>query len=187
MQKKKLNGQQLIRSKGSNSTAGVGYGFIRVCPFIEEIWGLTQVLTLGIFFKQLVPLCQLGGVLHLSPGKLANNEPFLNQENQWISGELVGIIAEGQGCSSRSDSTKWCKMKGHYPSDFVTNKYVESSGTHLVKNPESLSRAIESQFKTSPWVLFCRQTPTLCITVYRNKNMLLLLSSTTKTKRNMSC
>ncbi|CAH3015392.1 unnamed protein product, partial [Porites evermanni] len=63
----------------------------------------------------------LGGVLHLSPEKLTNNEPFLNQENHWISGELVGIIAEGQGCSSRSDSTKCCKMKGHYPSDFVTN------------------------------------------------------------------
>ena len=62
--------------------------------------------------------------------------------------------------------------------------YVESSGTDLVNNHESLSRAIESQFKTSPLVLFCRQTPPLCITVYRNKNVLLLLSGTTKTKRN---
>ena len=110
-----------------------------------------------------MPLCQLDGVFHLSPEKLTNNEPFSHQRNHWISGELVGIIAEGQGCSIRSDSRKWCKMKTVHPSDFVTNSYVESSGTHLVKNHESMSRAIESQFQTSPWVLFCRQTPTLTV------------------------
>ena len=99
----------------------------------------------------------------MSQEKVTYNEPFWHQKNQWISGELVGIIADGQGCSSRSDSAKWCKMKGHYPSDFVTSSYVESSGTHLVKNHESMSRAIESQFQTSPWVPFCRQTPTLTV------------------------
>ena len=124
----------------------MGYGFVRVRPFIEEVWGLTQVLTLGIFFKQLVPFCQLDGVLHLSPEKLTNNEPFSHQRNHWISGELVGIIPEGQGCSSRSDRAKWCKMKSHHPSDFVTNSYVESSGTHLVNNHEFPSRAIDSHF-----------------------------------------
>ena len=93
-----------------------------------------------------MPLCQLGGVLHLSPEKVTYNEPFWHQKNHWISGELVGIIADGQGCSSRSDSTKWCKMKTSPPSDFVTNSYVESSGTHLVKSLESLYRAIDSHF-----------------------------------------
>ena len=93
-----------------------------------------------------MPLCQLDGVLHLSPGKLTNNEPFWHQKNHWISGESVGVIAEGQGCASRSDSAKWYKMKTHHPSDFVTNSYVESSGTHLVKSHESLSRAIDSHF-----------------------------------------
>ena len=57
-----------------------------------------------------------------------------------------GIIPQGQGCCSRSDSAKWCKMKTHHPSDFVTNSYVESSGTHLVKSHESLSRVIDSHF-----------------------------------------
>lgn len=62
-----------------------------------------------------MPLCQLDGVLHLSPEKLTNNEPFWHQKSRWISGELVGIIPEGHGCFGRSDSAKWCKMKATTP------------------------------------------------------------------------
>ena len=70
-----------------------------------------------------------------------------------------------------------------------------SPGTHLVKNHESQSRTIESQFKKKQWVpasfvtthLLWGQTPKLFITVYWNKNILLLLQSTTKTKRNRRC
>ena len=149
-----------------------------------------------------MPLCQLDGVLHLSPEKPTNNEPFWHQKNHWISGELVRVLFQRgravpvvqivesgakwrattpvillqivmlspQGLilwkvmspcpepltpilatspwvfCNHTDSAKWCKMKGHYPSDFVTNSYVESSGTHLVKSHEFLSRAIDSHF-----------------------------------------
>ena len=65
-----------------------------------------------------------------------------------------------------------------------------SPGTHLVKNHESQSATIEWQFKKQ-WVpgslvttqSIWRQTPKLSITVYWNKNILLLLLITTKTKR----
>ena len=65
-----------------------------------------------------------------------------------------------------------------------------SPGTHLVKNQESQSATIEWQFKKQ-WVpgsfvttqSIWRQTPKLSITVYWNKNILLLLLITTKTKR----
>ena len=57
-----------------------------------------------------------------------------------------------------------------------------SPRTHLVKNHESQSRTIESQFKKQcvpgsfvTTQLIWGQTPKLCITVYWNKNILLLL------------
>ena len=66
-----------------------------------------------------------------------------------------------------------------------------SPGTHLGKNHESQSRITETQF-TKQWVpgsfvtthLIWRQTLKLCITIYWSKNILPLLQSTTKTKRN---
>ena len=70
-----------------------------------------------------------------------------------------------------------------------------SPGTHLAKNHESQSRAIESHnSKTRIPGSLCnhrvnllRHTPKLGITVYwfKNNNILLVLSSTTKTERNM--
>ena len=72
---------------------------------------------------------------------------------------------------------------------------MASPGTHLVKNHESQSRTIESQLKKKQWLpgsfetthILWGQTPKLFITVYWNKNILLLLQSTTKTKRNRRC
>ena len=81
---------------------------------------------------------------------------------------------------------------GECYSDFVANSIMVRPGTRLVKNHESQSRIIESQFKKQ-WVpgsfvtthLIWRQTPKLCITVYWNVNIPLLSKSTTKTKSNI--
>ena len=55
--------------------------------------------------------------------------------------------------------------------DFVTT-VMASPGNHLVKNHESQSRTIwvPVQKTMSPSWVFCNPTPTLCITVYWNKN-----------------
>ena len=55
--------------------------------------------------------------------------------------------------------------------DFVTT-VMASPGNHLVKNHESQSRTIwvPVQKRMSPSWVFCNPTPTLCITVYWNKN-----------------
>ena len=65
---------------------------------------------------------------------------------------------------------------------FTIGLVMVSPWTHLVKNHESQSRTIESHFKKQ-WVpgsfvttqLIWRQTPKLCIIVYWNENILLLL------------
>ena len=76
-------------------------------------------------------------------------------------------------------------------SDFVTIVMV-SSGTHIVKNHESPVQnhwvVVQKHDSLALYIttqLISRQTPKLCITVYWNKNILLVLSSKTKTKRNM--
>ena len=63
-----------------------------------------------------------------------------------------------------------------------------SPGTHLAKTHESQSRTTDSHdSKTRIPGSLCNHRVKLGITVYwfKNKNILLLLSSTTKTKRNM--
>ena len=72
----------------------------------------------------------------------------------------------------------------------LLQKVMVSPGTPLEKNYESQSRIIASQLKNNneslglyvTTKLIWRQTPKLCITVYWNRNILLLLSSTTKVK-----
>ena len=72
-------------------------------------------------------------------------------------------------------------------SDFFYKYSYGESWTHLVKNRESQfkKQRVPGYFVTTQ--LIWGQTPKLCITVYWNKNILLLLSSTTKTKRNKPC
>ena len=72
----------------------------------------------------------------------------------------------------------------------LLQKVMVSPGTPLEKNYEFQSRTIASQLKKNNEALglyvttklIWRQTPKLCITVYWNRNILLLLTSTTKVK-----
>ena len=137
-----------------------------------------------------MPLCQLDGVLHLSPEKRTNNEPFWHQKNHWISGELVRVLFQRDKAVAVVQIVQsGAKWRATAPVILLQIGMSSPQGLILWKImspcPELLSpslKRVHGSFVTTQ--LIWRLTPTLWITVYRNKSMLRLLSGTTNTKRN---